>query len=389
MKVLLTAFSYYPQRHGIVSVSKYLAEGLAENGHEVCVATCRNGLETVDEEVINSVFVRRFDFGESLLKKPIGDVKGYINFVKSYGQDVLIMECLQCHTTDVLLPILKDLNCKVLIHAHGAPGLYMKPFMLCDSIKHTIGNTYNWALRKWYYSCYFPKHAKYIDASLSCCVCATDLPYFNKTIKRNYILENSADKMFFADISDDIDIKKQLGIKAKNYIVNIATFSERKNQSLLLDIFVNTKLKDCALIIIGTEKNSYYRQLVKKAAHLSTKEGCEIHIFDKSISRNQFPSIIKQAQLFVVTSKWEEYPITLVETMAVGTPFLSTLVGNAHTLPGGITARDESEFPILLKTLFDNPRKLERLSKMGREYAKTTNTPDIVISDLEAIINEI
>lgn len=387
MKILLTTFSYYPQRHGIASVSKYLAEGLANKGYEVCVATCRNGLDTSDEEIVNKVLVRRFDFGESLLKKPVGDVNGYVQFVRSFGQDILIMECLQCHTTDVLLPILKELNCKVIIHAHGAPGLYMKPFVVGDSFKHTIGNTYNWALRKWYYSKFFPKYSSNIDASLSCCICATDIPYFNKTVRRNYVLENSADEMFFTNIQDDMNVREQLGIKAKDYIINIATFSDRKNQALLIDVFFKAKLGDCALVIIGTEKNGYYKKLIKKAERY--KDQCEIHIYDKSIPRVQFPAIIKNAKLFVVTSKWEEYPITLVETMAVGTPFLSTMVGNAHTLPGGITARDESELPILLKTLFDNPRKLERLSETGRDYALKTNSPESIIRDLEAVFNDI
>ena len=389
MKVLITTFTYYPQRNGVASVSKYLAEGLAKNGYEVCVATCRDGLDTADSEVYNGVLIRRFDFYETFFKKPAGDISGYVEYVKNCGQDFLIMECLQCHTTDVLLPYLREMRCKKLIHAHGAPGLYMKPFIIGDSLKHTLGNTYNWLLRKWYYKRYFIKFASEIDASLSCCICATDIPYFNKTISRNYIIENSADGMFFKDNSETIDVFREYGIRSKCYILNIATFNERKNQSLLIDVFAKSNLKDCALLIIGTERNAYSDYLERKAKKVVAEKGCEIIILDKSVPRELFPSIIKQAELFVITSKWEEYPITLVETMAVGTPFLSTAVGNAHTLPGGITARNDEELPILLKTMFDNPRIMKRMSEMGKEYALMTNSPRSVISDLISIFNDV
>ena len=43
------------------------------------------------------------------------------------------------------------------------------------------------------------------------------------------------------------------------------------------------------------------------------------------------------ATLYLVGSNFEEYSISLVETMAKGVPFISTNVGNACILPGGVT----------------------------------------------------
>lgn len=388
MRILITSFSYLPERHGISSVTKYLAEGLVKAGYEVGVATCQNNQKVGNNETINGVDVHRFAFYGNIFKKIKGDVQSYIKFVKDYGQDVLLMECLQCLTTDVLLPILKDLKCKVVIHAHGAPGLYSNPFKIEGDIKHTIGHTYNWAYWKYYYLYTFKKYANYIDASISCSVCASDLPYFTKYIKKNFILENSADDIFFRDDNYEDNIYNTLGIKSSNYILNIATLCDRKNQLLLIDVFAKAKLQDCALVIIGTEKNDYYHKLVKKACRVSMCYGCEIKIFDKSIPRTMFPSIIRDAKLFVVTSKWEEYPITLVETMAIGTPFLSTPVGNAHTLPGGVTSRSNKELPILLNTLYSDNRRLKRMGIMAKEYAKMNNMPSAIISDLIKIFNE-
>lgn len=387
MKILFTTFAYYPERNGIPSVVKYLAEGLRAKGHTVCIATCFNGNKIPSEEIINDIEVRRFDLRQDLLKRNVGDIKGYVNFVKSYGQDVLIMECLQCNTTDILLPHLRELHCKIFIHAHGAPGIFMKPFKLKYDFIHTIGNTYNWYRLKKYYNKYFPKYAKYINGSISCSVCASDLEYFTKHIRNNYIIENSADSMFFENISINDDIIKQLGIKTERYIVNIATLNDRKNQLELEDVFAEADIKDATLVIIGVEKNNYYYKLLDKANVLKKERGCDIKIFDKSITRDMFPYILKGATLFVTTSKWEEYPIALVESMAIGTPFISSPVGNAHILPGGLTARTKSEFVSLLKILLSDEQYVQRLSKQAIDYSKTNNNPEEIIRRLETIIN--
>lgn len=389
MRILFTTFSYYPERSGIPVVVKYLAEGLVNIGHEVAVFTCMNQLHEPQEEIINGVSVKRFDIGLSLTKKPYGDINQYIQSVLNANIDVLIMECLQCHTTDFLLPYLKDVSFKVLIHAHGAPGILMRPFAWEGDILHSIGHFHNWLRWKKYYGKHFSKYAKYIDGSISSCLCASDIDFFSKNIKKNYILENSTDDFFFDSQKYDEDIKKILGIKSSRYIVNIANFSNRKNQLMLLDAFAKSKVHDCALVIIGTVRNEYYDKLLKKTEKIAKRNCIEIKILDKSIERVHFPAILYNASLFVLSSKWEEYSISLVETMATGTPFLSTLAGNARILPGGVTARNDKEFAVLLKVLLDNPIYLKRYGEQGKAYALYYCRSNIIIKNLNLILEDI
>ena len=42
MKIVVAVMSYYPHEGGVQTVTKYLAEGLAEKGHEVVVMTVRS-----------------------------------------------------------------------------------------------------------------------------------------------------------------------------------------------------------------------------------------------------------------------------------------------------------------------------------------------------------
>ena len=388
MKILFTTFSYYPETSGVPVVVQYLAEGLANRGHDVSVVTCMNHHDYKRHETLNGVTIYRFDWGQTFFKKKYGEYQEYIKFVTDFPKDVLILECLQCHTTDILLPYLDKMRSKVAIHAHGAPGILMKPFGWEGDVLHTIGHTHNWMRWKRYYGHFFPKYASKIDIGICLSLCASDMDYLSRHVQRVCISENAANDIFFDENMKNQDVLEFIKIKNKRYVLNISNYSERKNQILLMDAFAKTGLKDVSLVLIGSKPNTYYRKCVKYAEKLNAKYGLDIQILH-GIERSLFPAIIKNADLFAMTSKWEEYPVSLVEAMAVGTPFFSTPVGNAHILPGGITSRYDEEIPSLLKTLLLNPTLLKQFANQGKEYAIKHNTLSTVLDNYESILKSL
>ncbi len=385
MRITFTSFAYYPELSGVPIVVEYLAEGLAKYGHSVTVVTRVNGLSLPERECINGVSVVRFNIGQTITKKDIGDISGYIDFVVNSPKDVLVLECLQCQTTDLLLPYLSGIKCKIIIHSHGAPGILMKPFNWEGDLLHSVGHFHNWLRWKKYYRWTFPKYANGIDAAICLSLCASDMDYLSNTVGPVYIAENAANDLFFQEARSKMDIPSFLGIKNKKYILNISNYSERKNQIQLIKAFEKAGLCEVSLVLIGSQKNSYYYKTKRKAEKVCKRNGLDVVLL-QGVERELFPAIIKNSTLFVMTSKWEEYPVSLVESMAVGTPFLSTLVGNAHILPGGITARCNREIPSLLKSLVNNGLILSRLSRYGRDYAWENNRQDVVIRNYEHIL---
>ena len=385
MKILFTTFSYYPERSGVPIVVQYLAEGLAARGHEVSVATRKNGNEFSDEEIVNGVNVRRFNIGLTLTKRNTGDIGEYIEYVKAYSKDVLVLECLQCHTTDILLPYLKEMHCKIVIHSHGAPGIKMKMFEWSGDWIHTIGHVVNWFRFRWYYKYTLPKYVDVVNVGICLSLCASDMAYFSKHLKKVAIVENAANEIFFNEEAYKKDVGDILKLKSSKYIVNISNFGDRKNQLALIRAFEQARLRDCALVLIGSKKNAYYERVCKLSNEVKERSGCDIIVL-QGVDRKYFPSIIAHAMLFVMTSKFEEYPVSLVESMAVGTPFVSTMVGNAHTLPGGVVAREIDEVSVLLTTLSENPRIMERTAEQGKRYAIGNNTEDAVVENFENVL---
>lgn len=117
---------------------------MANRGYKVTVATRLNGNDFPSEEFINGVRVVRFNIAENIIKQDVGDVEGFVNFVKKTPKDLLILEFLQSQTSKILLPHLEGMNCKVLVQSHGSQGLYMKPFAWLGDLKHSVANVHNW-----------------------------------------------------------------------------------------------------------------------------------------------------------------------------------------------------------------------------------------------------
>ena len=388
MKILFTTFSFYPETSGVPVVVQYLAEGLAKKGHNVSVVTCMNGHDYNVQETLNGVTIYRFNWGVDLFKNKYGEYQEYIKFVTEFPKDILILECLQCHTTDILLPYLKYMNCKVVLHSHGGPGIHQKMFRWDTNITHSIGNTHNWFRWKRYYKSTLPAFSKYIDAILCLSLCASDLHYMKKHMKRVEILENAANDIFFDEYKQSQDFSSVLNIKAKKYILCIANYIPNKGQLDIVKAFANIKDKNYALVCIGSSKNEYYERVLNEANLISHKYGKEIHLLT-GINREYFPSIISHASLFVMGSEHEEYPVSLIEAMACGTPFVSTDAGNARILPGGITVTNRSELSDFMDAVVSNGELWQRLGSQGKDYALRHNKIEIIISQLESILNSL
>lgn len=382
MRLLFTSFAYYPETSGVPIVVQNLAESLVKRGHQVGVVTCMNGKDLAERERINGVDVIRFSFGIDIFKRPKGDYSSYIQFVKSYPKDILVLECVQCFTTDILLPHLQDMNCKTILHSHGGPGVSMPLFGWEGNLFHSIGHIYNWFFYKYYYRRLIPKYAKYIDKVICLSLCASDLEYMNRTMGDVKIVENAVHDMFFNESLYNVDASEIISIHNKDYILCISNYTPNKSQIDILRAFEKTNLKDCSLVMIGSRKNSYYNQVRKMAEAICKRSGKEIKILT-GVKRELFPSILHSARLFIMASKHEEYPVSLVEAMAVGCPFVSTNAGCSRILPGGVTVVDRKELPLYLNVVANNKDILSRLGKQGKDYSINNNTLEVVVDRFE------
>lgn len=388
MKILFTVENYYPKMSGVPNVVKYLSETLAIKGHDVTVVT-KSVKGYPHEEIINSVKIVRKNIYYSKIKTFKGNTKDYIDFVLNFDCDVIIFECSQCITTDLLLPHLYKINKKKILHSHGFSGLTLSPFTYKYNIRNTIANTYNWIKWNLYYKLKFKKYVNQFDDTICLSELDSSKSYLDKFSRKVHVLSNAADDVFFSDelYSDRID--KYIKLEGKKYFISIANYEEYKNQIGILEQYFEADTTDYDMVFIGSRKTEYYESLIVKYEKLKSIYGEKKVHFLIGVERDDIPSILKGAELYLVGSYFEEFSISIIESMALGVPFISTNVGNAKLLPGGVTINSIGEMSQNINDLLRDEMKYRLYKEQGIIYSRNNCRISTVTNNLEAIIDNI
>lgn len=366
VRLLFTVNTYVPKRDGVQFVTKYLAEGLVKKGHSVDLITRRcEELTKVEDEVINGVHVLRWkaDTKHTFHK---GDKKGYQKYLIENAEkyDCMINVGTQTSFVDWMLPIMDQVKCPKILYLHSIWDFkYHKNDF--DNIQNFCKKT--WANIRWkiYYSTKgrsFKKFAKVIQLH--------KFDYSNMFFKQKYgidsvIIENAAEKYFFDDTTDNnIEVPEK-------YFINVSNYMDRKNQLEALKCFLEADISnEFELILIGSSKNQYYDELIKYYNDycIKNKNYKKVH-FLYNISREKIYTYVKKSYSYVMTSKWEAYPISLIESMAASVPWISTDVGIVRYLPGGVVAKNHKEIVYWIEFIANNKKIAKEFGKIGNEYA--------------------
>lgn len=368
-RILITVVDYYPKVSGVPVVTKYLAEGLVEKGYYVMVATGGDdGLPR--EEIINGVHVYRFNIKGSAYHIPTGECKKYINWALKQKLDIMINVCKPVWTTELLFPILNRIHCIKILHSHGASGLYInRIFRREGDIKHTIGHTYRFLMAKIFYGKLLPNFLDYYDSILCLNKNSREYSYFVKYVDKTKVIElgNAADDMFFSEFIENC-IFDYTELHNPRYCISVANYTETKNQIALLKEFYKSKIMDMDLVLVGRNFGGYYKRMCRIRESLEKKYGRRYVHFIQGAKRSDIPGLLKGADVYLCSSLWEAYSISLIEAMACEIPFISTNVGNALFLPGGIVV-DEDEIHVALQKVSNNVEIRQKLVRDGRKYA--------------------
>lgn len=383
MKILITSHTYYPKKDGVQSVTQYLAEGLVSLGYEVTVFT--NYYENINmkyNEVHNGVNIRRFNVKTKFLMH-FGEKKEYLNTIEHEIDtfDILINVCTQCPLTDWILPRLKNIKIGKILYLHSMFDFkYSKNDFksLSRLIKKIISN-----LRWKYFYLINSKNFKEYDEVIQ----LHQFDYANEFFRKKYnieskIIENAVEDIFFNNVYS------LSNNNTSRYILNVSNYCDRKNQKLLLNVFLHSKLStDWKLIFIGSKENRYLEELKSIYSEYTKNSKMKKEVqFLTNVERENIYDYVKRAQIYMMTSKWEAFPISIIEAMASGIPFISTDVGIVKFLDGGIIAKSEEELIFCLEKFAFDEELREQYGRIGQYSARKNNKKDMKIQELSNII---
>lgn len=381
MKIVFTVHSYYPKKDGVQAVTRYLAEGLAKKNHKVIVithsiegeaSTCiYNGVEIFR---VNAETIHTFNFGDKnkvqeLIKNKCADA------------DAIINVCAQTVLTDWTFPLLEELPCKRILYLHGIiERKYTKrDFVSFSVFAHKVWNRY----RSKYYYWRNKKYLQQYDVVTQLHRFDEGYDFFDKKLGiKSVVVENAADDSFFSkeEVKDNNLPEK--------YIIFVANYMERKNQEMIMKAYYQSNVTSYSLIFIGSEKNSYYDKLCELKNILENEYGKRDTRILTNIPREDVQKYVRCASIYALGSIWEAFPISIIESMAAGVPFISTDVGITKYLPGGVIVNSIEEMSYWFECLTQNCHMAKCLGNVGKIYAERNLRIEAKVDKLEDLINE-
>lgn len=123
-----------------------------------------------------------------------------------------------------------------------------------------------------------------------------------------------------------------LSVPKENLIIQTARFgTAQKNTQLLLKILSNVDLKDWNVILAGTIEKDFYsfiESFFREYPELKDK----IHFIGNISDQNELYRLYARAKVFILTSRFESFAISLIEAAYFGDYIVSTDVGIASTI---------------------------------------------------------
>lgn len=182
----------------------------------------------------------------------------------------------------------------------------------------------------------------------------------------------------------------QYNPNAAPFILIVARFDLHKGGDLALDAFhlVALRNRDIELVFAGPDRgvsidgksynfNQYIEQFIPEQAvknRIRFLGGC---------SHDQISDLRKNSLVTVVCSRYENFPLSLLEALSAGCPTIATSVGGMKEIVvdgyNGLLAEPSSEsIADKLLELIDDPIKMQLLSKNAIEDCKKRFSPEVV-----------
>lgn len=371
MRIMIAVPSYWPSQDGVTNITSYLAEGLAEKGHDLFVLTSagNGGLQELPEEekhagvkIVRMRIHTRWPMsirGRDDRSTPIA----YWQHIKNYEPDVFIVVCAQSWTLDWLLPHLKELTCVTVFYSHGY-SLWKDTYSYVEALRNR--NVFGmWCIfkEKRYYAGLHKKLAEF-DRAIYLSEMSNSTIYAAKYgLTNGRILKNAIDDRFFA-----AHMKHSYEEKEKIQFLFVANYNENKNQEMLIRALAKANIGKSRLVLVGFEENPYYNHLQDVIKEELGGQPDKKVLFKIHISRDEVIDLYRTCDVFVCSSKSEIYPIVAHEAAATAMPIISTDVGIYSEIAGTYIVRDVEQMKTAMEDLYKHPKERERRGQQAYQW---------------------
>jgi glycosyltransferase involved in cell wall biosynthesis len=176
-------------------------------------------------------------------------------------------------------------------------------------------------------------------------------------------------------------ILKRYGLEYQNYLLFVGAIEPKKNVGRLLDAYA-TLDTDMPLVIVGKKGWLWEDELGKTAYLFDSKESQKRVKLLEYISSDHLRYLYSGAYCLVFPSLYEGFGLPPVEAMHFGCPVVTSNVASLPEVCGNaalyVDPYDVRDIKQKLEELLSDPKLRDRLSKAGRQNAKSFNMENYV-----------
>ena len=222
-----------------------------------------------------------------------------------------------------------------------------------------------------------------INADQIICVCEydRDLLLQLRLIRsdRVSVIHNGVDAPVFLS---QMEACARIGLQPDSIVIGtLARFSFQKNISLIIDAFarLNDPVVQLCLIGSGPEEPAL-KQLVR-----------DLHLADRVVFLEGNATLLKVFSVFVLSSRYEGFPYTLLEAAHAEVPIIATNVGGvSECIQSGVTGTliPSGDVDALVHAIQDyllNRKKYLRMGKQASDYVQETFTRENCVNKVRSI----
>ncbi len=358
MKILQVIPYFAPMMGGDANFCYNLSTELSNKGHDVTVLTTDFEFDKECSELIKSQGVKVIQFKRLLnisffLYSP--KMKSWLEqHINDF--DIVHMHTFRSYQNNLVYDFAIKNQIPYIIQAHGS----VLPFFN----KKILKKFYDFF---WGYS--ILNHAKGVIAGTE----AELKQYIEMGVKKDHIkvIPNAIHFQNFSKLPLKGSFKKKYSInKSEKIILYLGRISKIKGLNLLLNSFkyLNKHYSDFKLVIIGPD-DGYFSYLEKEIDE-SLKSSI---IFTGLVSEKVKVEAYVDADVYVLPSLYDNFPLTVLEALASGTPVIVTsrcLISNIVKNVGKVVEYDESSLNDAIIKILENDNLRRELGEKGRELIK-------------------
>ena len=369
MKIALVSRSWPPlERSGVSLAAHNHARVLISQGHEVSILGSQIEIDDINIPACSKFSIDAHGSG-SLYSPAYVNIKQVEDALVSINPDLVVTEAWQTALTEACIDIASRQNIPTLMISHGI------------SIHPYTNSVRNWIrYLAWLPYRYFklPGLIKKLNAITALDTHSSSNRFFDRELaKRNNIpivsLKNCPSHRF---------AKRVPRADRQMQILVVGYFSAVKNQLAAIEVLSQLP-ESISCCFIGDRRGAYFEACQRRVAQLGLKSRVSFLQDDEC----DLAEKMMQSILIFSPSITEALPITLIEAMACGTPFVATPVGAVSSFFGGILAESEQSQIDAIQALITQPKLWQKYSDAGQQQVEIDFTEEHIAAQLAKAIN--